>query len=251
MRYFLFFFPVILSLNLTGQYLVEMIISNDYPGVKNYTGAVNLRDTNQATPLMWSAYCSDLKMVKLLVKKGADASLKGWIYFRDTSSNLDYIYGSCLAITAGENKSKVLKYFLRKHEIPVDDREILLNGYEENGWTALHWASVKGNKHPAKILIKRGANVNAVSETDMDKTPLLFALGSGQIEMAKILIKRGADVNKPDKNGVAPLSYALETRNRDLIRYMIKHGAMLEEYAKKPLEEMLMELFGVKEIEDI
>jgi len=161
------------------------------------------------------------------------------------------MYGSCLAIAAGENKSKLMKYFLHEHEIPVDDREILLNGFKENGWTALHWASIKGNKHPAKILIKRGANINAVSENDMDKTPLLFALSSGQIEMAKILIKLGADVNKTDKNGVAPLSYALETRNRELIKYMIKHGAMLEEYAKKPLEEMLMEMFGVKDVQDI
>jgi len=77
MRYFFFFFPVLMSLNLSGQDLFKMIGYNDYQGVTAYNGAVNLRDTNYATPLMWAAYSSNLEMVKLFFKKVALLSLKG------------------------------------------------------------------------------------------------------------------------------------------------------------------------------
>jgi ankyrin repeat protein len=251
MKYCITVFLIAVSITISGQDLFKLILTNDYKNVKEYHGAVNLRDSNQATPLMWAAYSSNLKMVKLLSRKGADATLKGWIYVRDTVNYQDLIYGSCLVIAAGEGNIRMTKYFLQNHSIPVDDREINLTGYQENGWTALHWASVKGNIRTAKILLKRGANINAISEYDIDKTPLLFSLSYNQIQMAKLLIRKGADVNKADNNGLAPLSYALENQNRELIRYLIKHGAILEEYAKKPPEEMLMELFGVKDIEDI
>ncbi len=242
---------LLISLQAFPQDLFEMVKNNDYRSVKIYGEAVNLRDTNQATPLMWAVYRSDLKMVKLLIKKRADVSLKGWILFKDSVSRFDFIYGSCLAIAAGEGKIDQLKYFIRKHKIPVDDREVLLNDFTEDGWTALHWASVKGNNRSVKYLLRHGANINAISVIDYNQSPLLFAIDFNQIETAKLLIKKGADVNQKDLFGVAPLTYALEIQNKELVKYLVKHGAMLEEYAERPLEEMLLDLFGVSRIEDL
>jgi ankyrin repeat protein len=251
MRSFPLLISSLLSLNLIGQDLFKSIQTNDFKLVKEYSGAVNLRDTNQATPLMWAAFCSDLRMVKLLVKKGADPSLKGWILIGDSSQQIEYVYGSCLAVASGESKSRMMKYFLTKQQIPVDDREITPNGFRENGWTALHWAAVMGNMRPAKILIHKGSNLNSISENDDSKTPLIFAINNDRIQMAKLLIRRGADVNLADQKGMAPLMYALNKGNRDLIKFMIAHGAILDEYADKSLEEMLLELFGVKNINDL
>jgi ankyrin repeat protein len=251
MRIFFVLFSSFFLINLSAQDLFQLVQNNDFKGVKDYIGPVNLRDANQATPLMWAVYCSDLKMVKQLVKKGADVKMKGWILFKDSVSKFDFIYGSCLAIAAGENKVNHLKYFIRKCKIPVDDREIILNDFKENGWTPLQWASVKGNKRAVKYLIKRGADINAVSENDFNQSPLLFAINFKQIETAKLLVKLGADVNQKDLFGVVPLTCALEIQNRELVKYLIEHGAMPEEYAERPLEDMLLELFGVKRVEDL
>jgi ankyrin repeat protein len=234
-----------------SQDLFSLVKNNEYKSVKTYIGAVNLRDTNQATPLMWAVYKSDLRMVRLLIRKGADVNLKGWIIFKDSISRFDFIYGSCLAAAAGENKVDQVRYFIRKLKIPVDDREIFLNDYKEEGWTALQWASVKGNNRSLKYLIRQGANINAVSVNDYNQSPLLFAINFHQIEAAKILIDKGADVNQKDLFGVAPLTYALEIQSRELVKSLVKHGAILEENNDRPLEEMLLDLFGVSRIEDL
>jgi ankyrin repeat protein len=238
-------------LNVFPQNLFDLVKNDEYRSIKEYKGAINLRDTNEATPLMWAVYKCDLRTVKLLVKKGADVTLKGWILFKDSISRLDYIYGSCMAVAAGEGKISQLKYFMRKHNIPVDDREVILTDDKENGWTALHWASVKGNNRVARYLIRHGADLNAISENDFNQSPLLFAINFKQIKTAKLLIKSGADVNQKDLFGVVPLTCALEIQNRELVKCLVKHGAVLEEYAERPLEEMLLDLFGVKRIEDL
>jgi uncharacterized protein len=248
MKYCATVFLIAVSITLSGQDLFKLIRNNDYKSVKEYHGAVNLRDSNQATPLMWATYCGEMRMVKLLVNKGADVTLKGWIMLKDSISNFDYIYGSCMAVAAGENKSRLLKYFLHKHHIPADDREINLNGYLENGWTSLHWASVRGNNRPVKVLIRKGADIDAVSEFDQNKTPLLFAIEFSRFGTAEILIRRGADVNKEDTNGLTSLNYALEQKNSDMVKYLVKRGAIPGEQSEKTLNEMLMEQFGVTDI---
>jgi hypothetical protein len=43
----------------------------------------------------------------------------------------------------------------------------------------------------------------------------------------------------------------MEIQNKKLIRELIIHGAILDENSKRPLEEMLMELFGSKRIKDL
>jgi uncharacterized protein len=236
---------------IVGQDLFELIKHNNYKGVKAYSDAVNLRDSNQAPPLMWAVYTSDLKMVKLLVKKGADKNMKGWILFKDSLTKFDFIYGSCLVTAAGENKLNILKYFLRKQDIPIDDREIILTESKENGWTALQWAAVRGNNRIAKYLIRHGADINAISENDFNQTPLLFAINFKNIKTAKLLIRLGADVNQGDLFGVSPLTYALEIQSKELVKYLVQHGAILEPNSSRPLEEMLLELFGVKNIKDL
>jgi ankyrin repeat protein len=251
MRILCFYFLLNIINPVRAQDLFSLIKNNEYNEVKNYIGAVNLRDTNQATPLMWAIYKSDLRMVKLLVKKRADVRMKGWILFTDTVSKFEYLYGSCLAVASGENKVNILRYLIHTKKIPVDDREILLYDFKEEGWTALHWAAVKGNTAALRFLIRNGADVNSISTNDYNQTPLLFAINFNRINTAKILINKRADVNQKDLFGSSPLSSSLEIQNKELIRELIKHGAKMEQYIDIPIEEMLLELFGVKRIEDL
>jgi len=240
-----------LAHSIWGQEIFELISNNDYNAVKEYQGPVNLRDANQATPLMWAIYTSDIKMVKLLIKKGADASMKGWIPFTDQKSNFEFIYGSCNAIAAGEGKLDILKYLIEKQNISVEDKEINLYQNIDNGWNALQWASVTGHDEIVKYLVKKDANINAPAQTDLNQTPLILSIIFGNAETAILLVKSGADVHQRDDYGVAPITYAFELQNRALVKILFEYGATLPLESGGSLEEILQKYFDVNKIEEL
>lgn len=250
-KYRFIFLFVLITPPLIAQDLFRLVRSNDYEAVEAWDDLVNLRDTNNATPLMWAAYSADLKMVKLLVKKGADIGMKGWILFEDTTSHYEMIYGSMMAIAAGENKMDLLKYLLHKHKIPIEDKEINFYENKDNGWTALQWAVVKGNNDMVEYLIKKGANINAPAETDMNQTPLILAINFNRNSTAQLLISLGADVNIKDDFGAAPLNYAFLTKNRELVKYLVDHGARLPGVESETFKKLLEEHFGVTNMDDL
>ena len=67
-----------------------------------------------------------------------------------------------------------------------------------------------------------GANIN---ESDGLAPPLYYAVSGAQLEAAKLLIERGADVNAPSALGDAPLVPAVGKRNIELIKLLLDHGA--------------------------
>jgi len=59
------------------------------------------------------------------------------------------------------------------------------------GWSALHYAAIKGHSKIVAMLITKGANVNEPSP-DGD-TPLILAVRSGDVDTVQALIRAGAD----------------------------------------------------------
>jgi ankyrin repeat protein len=242
---------VLISFKIDAQDLFRLVRSNDHESVNSWNDLVNLRDTNNATPLMWAAYSADLDMVKLLVKKGGDIRQKGWILFKDTVTNYEMIYGSMMAIAAGENKMDLMKYLLRKHNIPIEDKEINFYENKENGWTALQWAVVKGNNDMVRYLVKHRADINAPAETDMNQTPLILAINFNRVATAKLLVELGADVNIKDDFGAAPLNYAFLTKNRELVRFLVDNDAKIPGVGAETFRKLLEEHFGVTNMDDL
>ena len=60
----------------------------------------------------------------------------------------------------------------------------------DNGYTLLHWAAEKGQKKIVKLLIERGANLNAKTKNNL--TPLNLADNNFENEISELLIKNGA-----------------------------------------------------------
>ena len=60
----------------------------------------------------------------------------------------------------------------------------------KNGYTALHWAAEKGQKKIVKLLIEKGANLNAKTKNNL--TPLNLADNNFENEISELLIKNGA-----------------------------------------------------------
>jgi len=71
-----------------------------------------------------------------------------------------------------------------KNDIDINTRD------PENGYTALHWAAEKGQMKIVKLLIEKGANLNAKTKNNL--TPLNLADNNFENEVSELLIKNGA-----------------------------------------------------------
>jgi ankyrin repeat protein len=72
------------------------------------------------------------------------------------------------------------------------------------GLTALHHAARQGNVEAVTALLDGGANIDDATTVD-HTTPLLLATINGQFDVAKLLIERGANVNARSTAGATPL----------------------------------------------
>ena len=92
--------------------------------------------------------------------------------------------------------------------------------------TLLHVAAEMGSLPMAKLLIDKGADVNAKITDGDGRTPLHLVTGlSGNLPMAKLLIDKGADVNDKDEDGYTPLHFAVTEDNLPMAKLLIDSGA--------------------------
>lgn len=68
-----------------------------------------------------------------------------------------------------------------------------MNGIDEDGNTALHFAAENGAEDIVRLLVDKGADLNAVN--DEGDTPLHKATVSNYAEVIALLIEGHADVN--------------------------------------------------------
>lgn len=60
------------------------------------------------------------------------------------------------------------------------------------GWTALHWAVLKGRAQSVRLLLDRGASIRVLTTTRGTKeTPVHWALKNGDEEMVVLLLEKG------------------------------------------------------------
>ena len=94
----------------------------------------------------------------------------------------------------------------------------------EDGETALHRAASRGHVQAVRLLLDRGAKVDAVDGEGV--TPLILASYRGQTEAVKLLLERGASVNAREKrNGLSSLSHAVGRGDKELVSVLLAHGA--------------------------
>jgi len=91
--------------------------------------------------------------------------------------------------------------------------------------TPLMMAAYDGYTEIAKLLIEKGAEVNAKGGVDMDMTPLIYAASQDRADMVKLLIENGASVNVKTKYGWTPLFFAASRGKVDIAKLLIDKGA--------------------------
>jgi cytohesin len=99
-----------------------------------------------------------------------------------------------------------------------------VNAKDKDGRTPLHSAAWYGRKDVAEVLIAKGANVN---ETDVSgQTPLHLAVSFGSRFVPELLLAKGANVNARDKAGNTPLHIAAGYPGaKEFLEFLLAKGA--------------------------
>lgn len=102
----------------------------------------------------------------------------------------------------------------------LDKNNRAVNTKCKHGRLPLHFASFFSKADIIKLLIAKGADINAPDNSNF--TPLFYARDS---DTAELLIKNGARVNVSDGTGYTPLHHAVRRQNLAVVKTLIENGA--------------------------
>jgi ankyrin repeat protein len=97
--------------------------------------------------------------------------------------------------------------------------------YQDNfGRTALYYASFLQKQAIVELLIENKANPD-LALNDSGETALQQVVRYKNVALAEILLNGGADINKSDNNLNAPLHFAVDGEDVDMVRFLVSRGA--------------------------
>mgnify|MGYP000096003847 CR=1 FL=1 len=109
---------------------------------------------------------------------------------------------------------------------------------DDEGWSALHAAALKGCAEVVKILVDAGADLNAQLKSD-GRTPLHFAaVLESRLDAAIELINAGADVTLTDNEGRTPFDMPNGRAVREYYESRLAAKAISEAFASGPVDSV-------------
>jgi uncharacterized protein len=98
--------------------------------------------------------------------------------------------------------------------------------FSEDGFTALHLAVFGKQEQAARLLIERGADVDALATSSIARVrPLGTAAFVRSVSLARLLLDAGADVNGEGEGGFTALDSAKQSGDEEFIRLLLERGA--------------------------
>jgi uncharacterized protein len=107
----------------------------------------------------------------------------------------------------------------------LDVDESLVAARSSDGFTPLHLAAFFGGVDAAKLLLARGADVDAAGTGWMTGTALHSAASARRVDVGLILLGAGADPNRRQTGGFTPLHAAAANGDVAFVRALLSHGA--------------------------
>lgn len=96
------------------------------------------------------------------------------------------------------------------------------NAVDNNGYSAIIYASAYGYQGIMKALIRKKARVNIMYN---GVYPILAAVNNNNTSSIQILLAAGATVNCEDENGYTPLMFAAQEGYVESVEYLLQNGA--------------------------
>ncbi len=136
----------------------------------------------------------------------------------DSRDSTFRVHFDALCNTVMNSTTHELEDLLRRAPEP----HVLVNECDDRGRTALHLAAQGGNIKISKLLLEHGAIVN--SQDDEGETPLHL---SSSASMMMFLLEEGigANANIPNVDGVCLLHLAVQRRDIESVRGLLRHSA--------------------------
>src|SRR5467141_2379495 len=107
----------------------------------------------------------------------------------------------------------------------IDRNPQIVSAYSPDGFALVALTAYLGQKETTEFLIEKGADINAVARNPTGFTALTGAVANNHTEIAKLLVKRGAQVNYRYEGGFSPLMGAAEHGNVELVNFLLANGA--------------------------
>ncbi len=99
-----------------------------------------------------------------------------------------------------------------------------VNATDEYGWSALIYASKEGHLDVVRELLAQGADINAKKRYGV--TALICASRNGHLSIVRELLAQGADVNAKDAyDGSTALTHAVRKNQREIENVLRRAGA--------------------------
>lgn len=102
----------------------------------------------------------------------------------------------------------------------VQNKNLIINGQNSTGKTALMLCFEKGNVDFAKMLIEAGADINIVANNNM--TCMLIAMANGNADLVKLALDNKAKTNIQDDNGNTMLMNAVSLKKLAIVKLLAK-----------------------------
>ncbi|XP_026148512.1 ankyrin repeat and SAM domain-containing protein 6 [Mastacembelus armatus] len=99
---------------------------------------------------------------------------------------------------------------------------------DEEGNTALQFASASGHENLVRFLLRKGASVD--SRNNYGWTPLMQAARFGHLTVAHILLENGAEINGRNRLGASVLTMAARGGHAHVVKLLLESEAHVDDY---------------------
>jgi ankyrin repeat protein len=206
---------------------------------------VNVAESRMGqTALMWAAAEGNAGAVKILIEHGADVMATSKTGFRPilfaaqsgdvatvkalVTAKADPNYkapdgAGAFSLALARGHEDVARYML--------DFDVDVNQTDRSGATPLHEAARLNKPALASDLVRRGANLEAVTARPAGRTsffrigeltPFLTAAENGHVGMLKLLVESGANPRAKNPDGVGAVTLATQSRKFEALKYLVE-----------------------------
>uniref|UniRef100_A0A8C5WYX9 Ankyrin repeat and KH domain containing 1 n=1 Tax=Laticauda laticaudata TaxID=8630 RepID=A0A8C5WYX9_LATLA len=191
-----------LSLAASGGYVnIIKILLNAGAEINSRTGS-----KLGISPLMLAAMNGHVPAVKLLLDMGSDINAQ-----IETNRN------TALTLACFQGRAEVVSLLL--------DRKANVEHRAKTGLTPLMEAASGGYAEVGRVLLDKGADVNAPPVPSSRDTALTIAADKGHYKFCELLINRGAHIDVRNKKGNTPLWLAANGGHLDVVQLLVQAGA--------------------------
>jgi len=161
------------------------------------------------SPLMLAAMNGHTAAVKLLLDMGSDINAQ---------------------IETNRNTALTLACFQGRHEVVslLLDRKANVEHRAKTGLTPLMEAASGGYTEVGRVLLDKGADVNAAPVPSSRDTALTIAADKGHYRFVELLLSRGAQVDVRNKKGNSSLWLAANGGHLDVVQLLYSAGADID-----------------------